>query len=237
MLLRSALGPTKLIIRSASAPAQHQLRRSIALPYATRSAPKMPPKRSQSSAKAAAKANNKVEKEEVTSTDSPKRRTSSRGSAVSAAAQASTSDATEKKSKRKADAAEVNGEGSAEVQVDEEEGKAAGKSRKKRARTSSKAETEGTEEEPVSPSAPTKAFAEKYGENPSADGVPRDNFSLQGKELNFAKRPEGQTRIASWNITSFSSCEKKGLFKYLDAEQPDIVVLTETKVRRIPLNL
>ncbi|KDN45593.1 hypothetical protein K437DRAFT_278429 [Tilletiaria anomala UBC 951] len=52
--------------------------------------------------------------------------------------------------------------------------------------------------------------------------------------LEYSLRPEGQVRIVSWNVSSFNSCEKKGLFKYLEVEQPDIVVLTETKVNEAP---
>jgi AP endonuclease-1 len=62
----------------------------------------------------------------------------------------------------------------------------------------------------------------------AAEGLPRNADMPQ--ELSYAPRPKGQIRIASWNITSLASAEKKGMLRYLMAEDADIVVLTETKV-------
>jgi len=49
--------------------------------------------------------------------------------------------------------------------------------------------------------------------------------------IQYAPRPDGQVRVMTWNITSLKSSDGKGLMRYLRAEDADIVVLTETKVR------
>lgn len=54
--------------------------------------------------------------------------------------------------------------------------------------------------------------------------------------LSFADspRPSDSIRIASWNIVSLKSAEPKGLTRYLEAEDADVVVLTETKMNEVP---
>ncbi|KAF8343897.1 Endonuclease/exonuclease/phosphatase [Cantharellus anzutake] len=46
--------------------------------------------------------------------------------------------------------------------------------------------------------------------------------------------PKQGVRIVSWNICGLAAAIKKGLLKYLTAEDPDIIVLTETKVNQPP---
>lgn len=48
--------------------------------------------------------------------------------------------------------------------------------------------------------------------------------------LDNAPKKPGTTRIMSWNILSLKSSLAKGFTRYLDAEQADVVILTETKV-------
>lgn len=52
------------------------------------------------------------------------------------------------------------------------------------------------------------------------------------------ERPQGENviRIAAWNITSLKSAEPKGMMRYIDAEDADIVVLSETKVNDVPMH-
>jgi AP endonuclease-1 len=52
--------------------------------------------------------------------------------------------------------------------------------------------------------------------------------------LSFPAKPEGHLRLATWNICGIKSCDKKGLKFYLEAEDADIVVLTETKCTEDP---
>lgn len=49
-------------------------------------------------------------------------------------------------------------------------------------------------------------------------------------ELKYEPRAEGQTRFVTWNVTSMKSSEPKGMFRYIEAESPDVLILTETKV-------
>lgn len=46
----------------------------------------------------------------------------------------------------------------------------------------------------------------------------------------------GSIRVTTWNITSLKSSEPKGMMRYIEAEDADIVVLTETKVNDVPMH-
>ncbi|KAI5476515.1 exodeoxyribonuclease III [Pseudohyphozyma bogoriensis] len=48
-------------------------------------------------------------------------------------------------------------------------------------------------------------------------------------ELSFPAKPAGTIRIAAWNICGIQASQKKGFSKYVEAEDSDILVLTETK--------
>ncbi|KIS66052.1 uncharacterized protein UMAG_15027 [Mycosarcoma maydis] len=55
--------------------------------------------------------------------------------------------------------------------------------------------------------------------------------------LSFARpRAPGSLRITAWNITSLKSSEPKGMLRYLEAEDADIAVLSETKVNDVPMH-
>lgn len=89
---------------------------------------------------------------------------------------------------------------------------------------------------------------------PTAGGSPESPAAPKGKDddivafegcpktvdipnpLSFedAPRGAGKTRIATWNIVSLKSAEPKGLVRYLEAEDADIVFLSETKVNEVP---
>lgn len=71
--------------------------------------------------------------------------------------------------------------------------------------------------------------------------------------ISFPDRIEGTVRIATWNICGWAASHKKvhqiiyavcsnlsiskGFKNYVEAEDPDILVLTETKVRQVKKNL
>ncbi|WFD43773.1 DNA-(apurinic or apyrimidinic site) lyase [Malassezia psittaci] len=63
--------------------------------------------------------------------------------------------------------------------------------------------------------------------------VPR-NKDIPAGDLHFARPAKDHIRIAIWNITSLKSSDKKGLMKYLKAEEPDVLVISETKVNEPP---
>lgn len=48
--------------------------------------------------------------------------------------------------------------------------------------------------------------------------------------LTLPAKPEGTTRLACWNVCGINSCIKKGFEFYVKAENPDVLIITETKV-------
>ncbi|KAI8998650.1 Endonuclease/exonuclease/phosphatase [Trametes punicea] len=50
----------------------------------------------------------------------------------------------------------------------------------------------------------------------------------------FAPKAEGAVRIATWNICGLAAAQKKGFKYYVEAEDPDVLILTETKVNSDP---
>ncbi|KAJ7724456.1 Endonuclease/exonuclease/phosphatase [Mycena maculata] len=56
-------------------------------------------------------------------------------------------------------------------------------------------------------------------------------------EIVFPARIPGTLRLATWNVCGLAASEKKGFKYYVQAEDPDILVLTETKVNNEPMDL
>lgn len=52
--------------------------------------------------------------------------------------------------------------------------------------------------------------------------------------ITFPPREPGTVRLATWNICGLAASQKKGFKYYVEAEDPDILVLTETKVNDVP---
>ncbi|KAG2224192.1 hypothetical protein INT45_001310 [Circinella minor] len=50
--------------------------------------------------------------------------------------------------------------------------------------------------------------------------------------LTFPKTPKGSIKIASYNVGGLNSCLKKGFKEYVNAEDPDVICLQETKVNQ-----
>ncbi|KAI0709220.1 Endonuclease/exonuclease/phosphatase [Earliella scabrosa] len=55
-------------------------------------------------------------------------------------------------------------------------------------------------------------------------------------QISFAPKAEGTVRIATWNICGLAAASKKGFKFYVEAEDADILILTETKVNNDPLD-
>ncbi|KAJ7172282.1 Endonuclease/exonuclease/phosphatase [Mycena filopes] len=53
----------------------------------------------------------------------------------------------------------------------------------------------------------------------------------------FPERIPGTLRLATWNVCGLAASQKKGFKYYVEAEDPDILVLTETKVNNEPIDL
>jgi AP endonuclease-1 len=68
-----------------------------------------------------------------------------------------------------------------------------------------------------------KVSASRYSDQPTNKVLPVD--------INFPPRVSNTLRFATWNIAGLAASQKKGFKYYVEAEDPDILVLTETKVR------
>ncbi|KAF7294794.1 DNA-(apurinic or apyrimidinic site) lyase [Mycena indigotica] len=55
--------------------------------------------------------------------------------------------------------------------------------------------------------------------------------------IEFPPRISGTLRLATWNVCGIAASQKKGFKRYVEAEDPDILVLTETKVNNEPVDL
>ncbi|KAF9475864.1 hypothetical protein BDN70DRAFT_864232 [Pholiota conissans] len=51
----------------------------------------------------------------------------------------------------------------------------------------------------------------------------------------FSPKPIGTTRIVAWNVSGFAASSKKGLNHYVDAEDADVLIITETKLNQAPV--
>lgn len=49
--------------------------------------------------------------------------------------------------------------------------------------------------------------------------------------IQFPPRTTGTLRLSTWNIAGLAAASKKGFKLYVEAEDADVLVLTETKVR------
>ena len=80
-----------------------------------------------------------------------------------------------------------------------------------------------------SPSAPTS-------EDTTADPSLPKNTEMPASLSYPRPSAPGSVRITCWNITSLKSSEPKGMMRYIEAEDADIVVLSETKVNDVPMH-
>ncbi|MBW0512252.1 hypothetical protein O181_051967 [Austropuccinia psidii MF-1] len=54
------------------------------------------------------------------------------------------------------------------------------------------------------------------------------------EKLQFPPKADKSLRISTWNVCGVNACEKKGLKTYLTAEDPDIMIMSETKTQAEP---
>ncbi|GJN88556.1 hypothetical protein Rhopal_001522-T1 [Rhodotorula paludigena] len=105
--------------------------------------------------------------------------------------------------------------------------------------TAAKAESEPaengeTDEEVAKPAKAKKAKKEKEPVRPLDPSLPSNKTVPETVEP-FERPPEGTIRISAWNVAGLRACEKKGFSRYVDAEDADILVVTETKTPEISL--
>ncbi|KAA1075253.1 hypothetical protein PGT21_032209 [Puccinia graminis f. sp. tritici] len=91
-----------------------------------------------------------------------------------------------------------------------------------------------TQDQPDDP-ASSKPAASKKAKGPTVPlhaHLP-NNRSFPTK-LEFPQKKDDTLRISAWNVCGINACEKKGLKTYLTAEDPDVMILSETKMQAEP---
>ncbi|BGP06056.1 hypothetical protein JCM10049v2_001875 [Rhodotorula toruloides] len=91
-------------------------------------------------------------------------------------------------------------------------------------------ELSGSEKE----EAPKKKRAKKPPVTPLDPSVPT-NKEVPEDLSPFPRPPEGCVRISAWNVAGLRASEKKGFSRYVNAEDADILVVTETKTPELSL--
>ncbi|KIM62160.1 hypothetical protein SCLCIDRAFT_1215510 [Scleroderma citrinum Foug A] len=78
----------------------------------------------------------------------------------------------------------------------------------------------------------TKAANQSLDTAVAANGQPTNK--VLPAHISFPPCTEGSVRLATWNICGLAATQKKGFKYYIEAEDPDILVLNETKVNSAP---
>ncbi|KDR73496.1 hypothetical protein GALMADRAFT_251205 [Galerina marginata CBS 339.88] len=115
------------------------------------------------------------------------------------------------------------------------------------ARTSSKRKVEGSDDsgsddEPSQVSQSSKKprvdeeTQESQSQSQSQSQTPQYTNKVLPVPVVLPPKPTNTTRIASWNVSGLAASEKKGFKDYVEAENPDILIITETKLNKVPAN-
>ncbi|KAI0082604.1 hypothetical protein K474DRAFT_1632758 [Panus rudis PR-1116 ss-1] len=120
---------------------------------------------------------------------------------------------------------------------------------KRAAASSSKRKLEESEDEESSLSSSfdteadtkaTKAKATKPQGKKAKKSPPPVNDQPTNKvlpvKIQFPEKNKGCVRIATWNICGLAAAQKKGFKYYVEAEDADVLILTETKVNNPPVD-
>ncbi|KAJ7632809.1 Endonuclease/exonuclease/phosphatase [Roridomyces roridus] len=99
-----------------------------------------------------------------------------------------------------------------------------------KASSSKRKATEDSDNEQTQPKKAKKAATEPVnkGSQPTNKVLPVN--------IQFPDRIPGTLRLATWNVCGLAASQKKGFKFYVEAEDPDILVLTETKVNNEPVD-
>ncbi|KAJ7343288.1 Endonuclease/exonuclease/phosphatase [Mycena albidolilacea] len=103
----------------------------------------------------------------------------------------------------------------------------------KRASSSKRKASSDSEDEPTKKPAKVtkkaKVAEERINTQPTNKVLPVN--------IAFPPRIPGTLRLVTWNVCGLAASQKKGFKYYVEAEDPDILVLTETKVNNEPVDL
>ncbi|ETW86090.1 hypothetical protein HETIRDRAFT_100374 [Heterobasidion irregulare TC 32-1] len=105
--------------------------------------------------------------------------------------------------------------------------RAASSSKRKASNSDSEEEFEKTTKKP-------KAVVTGTESDRAPNGQPTNK--VLPTAISFPSRTENSVRIASWNVCGLAASQKKGFKYYVEAEDPDILILTETKVNNEPVD-
>ncbi|KAI0374874.1 hypothetical protein BV20DRAFT_961084 [Pilatotrama ljubarskyi] len=111
-------------------------------------------------------------------------------------------------------------------------------SKKQKTQAKGKGEGKGKGEAAAKPKesgAKGKVKAGEAAEAQSAANAQPTNKVLP-VHIAFPPKGEGLVRIATWNICGLAAAQKKGFKYYVEAEDPDVLILTETKVNDDPVD-
>ncbi|KAF5380999.1 hypothetical protein D9615_004074 [Tricholomella constricta] len=82
----------------------------------------------------------------------------------------------------------------------------------------------------------TKTKRSKIASPASSPGNAQPTNKVLPVHITFPRRTPGTLRLATWNICGLAASQKKGFKYYVEAEDADILVLTETKVNDEPVD-
>ncbi|OCH85690.1 hypothetical protein OBBRIDRAFT_797911 [Obba rivulosa] len=88
---------------------------------------------------------------------------------------------------------------------------------------------------PAKPSAGASSGGQDGEPALAANGQPTNR--VLPAHVAFAGKAPGTVRVATWNVCGLAAAQKKGFRYYVEAEDPDVLVLTETKVNDVPADL
>lgn len=80
----------------------------------------------------------------------------------------------------------------------------------------------------------SKVLKKARTENISVPEISQPTNKVLPVNITFPPREPGTVRLATWNICGLAASQKKGFKYYVEAEDPDILVLTETMVNDVP---
>lgn len=103
----------------------------------------------------------------------------------------------------------------------------------KRAASTSKRKASPDDTDNEAPAVPKRAKASsasvaRYSDQPTNKVLP--------VTISFPPKAENTLRFSTWNIAGLAASQKKGFKNYIEAEDPDILVLNETKVNDVPVD-
>ncbi|KAG8934575.1 hypothetical protein FRC03_007726 [Tulasnella sp. 419] len=83
---------------------------------------------------------------------------------------------------------------------------------------------------------PSKSKKKNTNSSTEITGPPQPSNTKIPDNVTFAPTAEGVKRISAWNVCGLAASMKKGFRTYVEAENADVLILTETKVNNIPVD-